>query len=228
MIEPVTSDLLVGRGMYSYARAAALAGTSPQAVRRWLLGYQGVTSEHRPVVSLELSPIDDEVTVSFLNLVEIRLIALLREKGVSLPRIRQAADFITNEHGVAQPLAWAGLRTDGRDVFLSLGDECVQASGSRRGHLVMERVLAQYLQSLEFSDDGLAKRWYPDSGKGKIMVDPQYLFGEPAIRDTRLSTRVLFGHVLAGDSERTVADWYNIAIEDVRSAVKFEHSMLAA
>lgn len=228
MIQTAPDTDLVGRGMYSYSRAAALAGTSPQAVRRWLLGYKTSTSEHLPVVPLELAPIDDEVTVSFLNLVEIRLITLLRDKGVSLPRIRQAADFIAHEHGIAQPLAWAGLRTDGRDVFLNLGEECVQASGTRQGHLVMERVLERYLQTLEFSEDGLAKRWYPDSGKGKVMVDPSFLFGEPAIRDTRLSTRVLFGHVTAGDSERTVADWYNIAVADVRSAVKFERSMLAA
>lgn len=222
------ASALVGRGMYSYARAAALTGTSPQSVRRWLLGYRAANVQRESVIALELPPIDDEVTVSFLNLVEIRLIGLLREKGVSLPRIREAAGYIATEHNIPQPLAWSGLRTDGRDVFLSLGDECVQASGKRQGHLVMERVLEKYLQSLEFADDGLARRWYPDSGHGEIMVDPLFLFGEPALKDTRLSTRVLSGHVAAGDSAQAVADWYEIPLARVKAAVSFERSILAA
>jgi uncharacterized protein (DUF433 family)/DNA-binding transcriptional MerR regulator len=219
---------LLGRGLYSYARAAALTGATPQSVRRWLLGYDSVGSHRGSVVPLELPRIDDETSVSFLNLVEIRLIRLLRDKGVSLHRIREAADYIAREHGVRQPLAWSGLRTDGRDVFLRLGDDCVQASGRRRGNLVMERVLEAYLQSLEFTDDGLARRWYPDQAHGGVMVDPHYLFGEPALTDTRLSTRVLLGHALAGDSPSSIAEWYGLSIERVECALSFERSIAAA
>ena len=60
------------------------------------------------------------------------------------------------------------------------------------------------------------------------MLDPDRSFGAAINRDTGVLTRILYGMHKAGESEVTVAKWYDVTIEGVRDAIFYESALSKA
>jgi hypothetical protein len=89
-----THSTLIGTGIYSVAEAARLSGVSSACIRRWLRGYSYDTSagqrDAAPVFSGSYSLIDGEMALSFLDLIEVRVVHALRARKISWKLIRKA------------------------------------------------------------------------------------------------------------------------------------------
>lgn len=226
---------LLGRGIYSISRAALLAGVSSGNARRWVLGYSTPTGEtHSGVIAPDLPSMDHHVSLSFLNLVELKLLARFKNEGLSLQKVRKAVEYLQTMHDVAHPLAWSKLSTDGRDVFVWVerghGDDVViQATGRRIGNCVIEKVVQPYFHDIDFSrETNLAERWFPAGRDVPIVVDPRVSFGEPVVEGTRIGTGLLYDRITAGDDIEMVAHWYSLQAEEVEEARKFEANLRGA
>ena len=217
----------IGEGIYTIPRAAFIVRAKPGSVRRWVRGYKRHEARLAPLVDADYRSEAGTAAVSFLDLVELRLIERLTRMGVPLRRLREAHDYLRDQHGVAHPFAWEDLRTDGRDLFVSIlerdSKNLVQASGRHRAHLVMPEVVEPFFKVVDFSPDTrLASRVFPFGQTGGIVIDAEISFGEPVVEESRIQTGTLAGFVRAGDDPATVARWFDIDEDAVRKALAFE------
>ena len=55
----------------------------------------------------------------------------------------------------------------------------------------------------------------------RIAIDPKICHGKPVIRGTRTPVAIIVGSLAGGMSFEEVAREYDLAIEDIRAALKF-------
>ncbi len=125
------------------------------------------------------------------------------------------------------PFASYPLLTDGRSILFELLDETiVKADHSKQ--IVFREIIHEFCQKIEFSEQLLAKRFYPLGKKHHIVVDPHHQFGQPVINNTNLLAETINELHEAGEKNHFIAKLYNISEEEVKDAVKLFHSNYAA
>lgn len=62
----------------------------------------------------------------------------------------------------------------------------------------------------------------------RIVVDPDIRFGRPVIAGTRVPAELVVAKLAGGMAPQEVADEYGITLEDVRAALSYAASILAA
>lgn len=228
----MTQQILLGTGLYSFPRAAQLTGIPTQSLRRWALGRpapEGSTAA-TGVIDLDLPDVDDERALSFLNLIELKLIGEFRRLNLPLQYIRRVVDVLHDSYNLEHPLACRRLLTDGRSIFAEIDEmgefACIEIAGRRPNHFVMEEVVRPFFRDIEFYDEtDLAKRWFPAGATGGIVVDPLVAFGEPILIDHGIPTATLASLARAGDPVELIADWYEVPVDAARKAVEFERGL---
>jgi len=224
--------LLVGRGIYSFPRASQLTGIPTQNLRRWAMGRPSSanSASASPLVHMDLPQIGEEAALSFLNLVELKLLGEFRRLDLPLQYLRRVVEVLRDSYDFEHPLACKRLATDGQAIFAEVDESgefaCIEIAGRRPNHVVMEDVVRPFFQDIEFyHDSDLARRWFPLGPSGGIVLDPAQAFGEPILTEHGLPTDMLASLVAAGDSPTMVADWYEVPVEAVEKAVAFETSV---
>jgi hypothetical protein len=107
---PVTPERdLVGKGIYTIPEAGrvltfAVGDRRPwNKLRRWTFGYRYKyvdelrTSE--PIISSQIRLAEDVDVVTFLELVELIVLAAFRKKGLSIPTIRRIQEAALSRYG---------------------------------------------------------------------------------------------------------------------------------
>lgn len=216
-------ESILGSGVYTPREAARLAGTSPQQVLRWTRG----SGPNAPLWNAHYQFLDDDVTdISFLDLVEVRVVAAMRRAGVSLQAIRFAMAFAQEKLGVVRPLASQSFRTDGSEILMEAVErdgQLVSLSSRRPGQKVFREIILQSLNDLEY-DHGMAIRWRPRRFSD-IVIDPARSFGDPILDDFGISTGMLRAESRDGSSPRYLSRLYEIPERMVRSAIAFEEGL---
>ncbi|MFO0961282.1 MAG: DUF433 domain-containing protein [Phycisphaerales bacterium] len=133
---------------------------------------------------------------------------------------------LSSQFETAHPFSSRSIYTDGKRIFnellLSTGEVGVQDSSDRQG--VIDAVLRPFLSKVQY-EHGKAVRWNIARG---VLVDPTIAFGKPTVESTGVATHVLASAYRANKrSVETVADIYDVSIEDVVNAVEFEDRMKA-
>src|SRR5690606_180538 len=122
------------------------------------------------------------------------------------------------------------FRTDGKRIFAEFAEatgdpQLLDLTQSQFAfHTVVEPSL---FESLEFSDEDEAARWFPAWPRRQVVLDPQRAFGRPILAKPGIPTDVLAKAVEAEKSIERVARWYGIEPRDVRAAVEFEQRLAA-
>ena len=221
------SKAVFGIGAYTPTEAARLTGVPPSALRRWLFGYtydhHGPRTTQEPLWRPQYGIDQEDPILGFRDLIEARMVGNLRELGIGLPTIRAclrtAAEIAEDDH----PFSSASFRTDGKRLFL----ERVGKDGKHdvidlksRQH-AFARVVERSFVDLEF-DDSKATRWFLLPQKQTIVADPERSFGQPIAAVGGVPTSRLAQAVRAEGSADKVARIFEIAVNVVRDAVKFE------
>ena len=221
---------IVGRGIYSFSRAAEISGVPAASLRQWTLGRR--TSQEslssRPLVRLDIPELDGERVLSFLNLIEVKLVGEFRRLKLPLQYIRRVAEVLGQSYDATHPLACRRLQTDGKSIFAEIDEmgqfACIEIAGRRPNHVVFDAVIRPLFKDIDFTVGlDLARRWYPLGRDGGVVVDPAKSFGEPVLVGSGIPTRTLATQVVvAGDSLTEVASWFEVAPDAVQIAVAFE------
>ncbi len=209
-------------GIYGIPEVALYLGVSPplisgRKVSTTKLRYWIRTSV--PYIPTSAYPTRQRF-VTFLDLVSMRMVAMLRSEGVQLHEIRTTEQYLRKEFGLQWPFASRGLWTYGHQVFIRLEEHLLTAS--KFGQQAMDFVkgwLREVRIDMGFDDTELASSWCPYE---RVCLDPKIQFGEPCIKGTRISTHTIWSNVKAGDGLELVAKLYDLPIDDVRSAVEWE------
>ncbi len=202
-------------GIYSVKDVAQLTGFPAAKLRRWLSGRRETASLIEPQYSKQAGEL---WYVSFLDMVELKLVGDLRKAGVPMRKIRKAHESGRELLGVSHPFASQDIMTDGKCVLIRYKGRPMDLADYQ---YVMEKVIAPFLDNLSFDPESrLARSWRVHDG---VVIDPRLAMGQPVAENSKVPTAILARAVDgAGGNQQAVAEWYEVSIDDVRHAVEFE------
>lgn len=204
---------------YQVAEAARYARTTPQTIGNWQRVRVGANGA--------IGPRDHGVGLSYLQLIEVGVVAAMRKSGVRLPKIRQARDYLSREFGSEYPFAQYRFKTDGKDILMDY-DQIAGTSAkdkllvvSEGGQLAWNRILSNLLKEFDYADeDEVVRAWRVAGVDSAIMIDPRVAFGAPQING--IATWVLKERWQSGESVKDIADDYCLEAPLVFAALEFE------
>lgn len=203
---------------YAIGEAARYAGVSSQTVAAWhkVGGRKG----------LALSKKVKNEALSYMQLIEVAVVAAFRKAGVKLSRIHDAREYVRKKLECEYPFAEYRFKTNGKRLWM----DYQQVEGERGkgkllgvdqgGQLAWETIIGRRLQEFEYEDGGVAIRWRVAGQKSPIIIDPKISYGAPTVGG--IPTWVIKGRWEAGESIADIADDFGLHRLDVRKALQFE------
>lgn len=213
---------------YSYVEAARLSGVSRGTLRSWVLGRKyprrGGVAQFEPLIDL---PHPDSPKLSYNNIIEAHVLSVLRRfHGLELKKVRTAIDYMKTKWGIAHPLTFKGVQTDGVDIFIDRLGDIINASLG--GQMVFREAVETRLSRIDYGEDGRSIRLFPFVRKEisldqprLISIDPRVAFGKPVIAGTRIQVANIVDRWQAGDSLTELAEDYHVPVESVEEAIRF-------
>lgn len=220
-------------GIYTVRDAARLTSVSTGRIRRWLRGYR-YRSRMKAYASLPLwhgqwEPIDHNLALGFLDLIEIRFVDAFLKAGVSWAMLRQARERAEEMFKVSHPFCTNQFVTDGREIFVELHRETGEPSLIEivQRQAVFAQIIKPFLKELEFVAGSGLVRWWPLGEKRLVVLDPTRNFGRPIVVRHGVPTEVLANAAKAAGSIAEVARWYEVPEREIHDAVEFEQRLAA-
>ena len=222
---------LLNTGLYTVPEAARLTRISTGKIRRWIKGYDFRTSgsiRHSDAVwQGEIKPLDNKISLSFRDLLELRFVDAFIQAGVSWRTMRRAHTKAQDELKTTHPFCSNRVATDGKSILLRQAEE---DSDEALVNLVpnqkeFSRIVQGFLKELEFSGKDII--WWPLGKERQIVLDPKRNFGQPSAVRSGVPTSVLARSVKTNGSVEAVSHWFEVSEGEVRDAVEFEMRLAA-
>jgi uncharacterized protein (DUF433 family) len=164
--------------------------------------------------------------INFTDLVRLRMIVLLRSRGIPHAAIHRAEETARQLTHSPEPFVTEELWTSSTGIFLRFRDSLVAAS---KGPQTMMKFMDEYFtpvyHGLTFGPDDIADSWRPTAG---VLIDPKVQFGAPCIEGTRIPTEAVWSLYQAGDSVETLAEMYRVQQREIEAAIAWETTLAAA
>src|SRR2546422_5757906 len=196
---------LLGIGIYTRAEAARFLGLSPARIGSWLRGYRyswGPRNQRRhgsqpPVLKTDIPRFEGSLAISFLELMELRIVKEFRAQGVPLQTVRVAWENAAKAYQTSHPFADERVFLGGKKIFMAadsdLSSGLLEVSSRHQPfQLVAGPIFKHSLRIVEFDErTHLAREWWPH-GKGvPVVLNPAIAFGAPVVADTRVPTTII-------------------------------------
>ena len=202
---------------YRVGEAASYARISPTTVAHWEKG--------RPDGKRAAAERQKSEGLSFLQLIEIAVVARLRAKGVKLDRIRTARDYFSEVLGSKHPFALEKFKTDGVNILVDfesadgavLQDRLI--AFDERGQLVWTEMLKESLDEFNYSD-GTAVQWMVGGPDSRVIIDPRICFGSPSVDG--VMTRALKNEWATGQTISEISEDFDLPDKAILDALRFE------
>jgi uncharacterized protein (DUF433 family) len=209
---------------YTIGEAAHHLSVPAATVRYWAKGQDG----YQPLIDV---PDHQPTLLSFLNLVELHVLAAIRRKHtVPMPKVRVAIDYLKARTRTAadkkHPLISRQLETDGLDLFIERYGELVNIS--QDGQLAMKQVMSAALTRIERDTKGIPIKLFPftrssiDNAPTMVLIDPSLAGGRPVIAGTGLATEIIAERYKAGESVSGLARDYERKEAEIHEAIRCE------
>jgi uncharacterized protein (DUF433 family) len=205
---------------YRLGEAAAYAHISPQTVAAW----HRVREDGRKAMLKEK---EKHEGLSFLQLIELAVVARMRRAGLKVSEIARARDWFTRSTGLEYPFAQLRFKTDGAEILqdddapLREGDVEKLISANHGGQYVWRDLLSQRLEEFNYDKDTGEVSFWKVAGTDKpILIDPKIAFGAPQVRGVK--TGILKAHWLSGEDVDDLTDDFDLSAEEVIDALVFE------
>jgi len=216
----------------------ALAHAEPWRRRLYLPNYQvkeaaryarvtpkTVADLHKVGSRQTLSPRQDRVSLSYMQLIEVAVVAAFGNAGHSIKHIRETREYVVKQFESEFHFVEYRFKSYGKRLVM----DCQQIEGESGkgkvlrpdpdGQLAWEVILGR-LNEFEYEHQGIIIRWHVTGPKSPIVIDHRIAFGAPNIKWT--PTWSVSGRWNAGESVRDIADDFDLDLKDVREALMFE------
>lgn len=214
---------------YTVLEAAHYLSVPAPTVRYWATG-QG---DYLPLIEVaEHTP----VLLSFINLVELHVLAAIRRKHtVPMPKVRSAIDYLRARTrrtvDKKHPLISRQLETDGLDLFIERYGQLVNIS--QNGQTAIREVMSAALHRIERDSHGIPIKLYPftrntmNQAPAMVVIDPALSAGRPVIAGTGLATEIIAERYKAGESVSELAKDYERKKAEIEEAIRCELTYVA-
>ncbi len=204
---------------YAVSEAARYARTTVQTISNWQdRGHnkRGAISDRARGSGL-----------SYLQLIELGVVAAMRKSGVRLDRIKDARSYLAEEIGSEFPFAEYRFKTDGRHLFVDY-DRIAGSKNSQKlvvvsegGQLAWNQILSELLREFEYDSElNKVSAWRVAGYDSPVLIDPRVCFGAPQVGG--IATWTLRERWASGENLEDIADDYDLEPQFVRSALRFE------
>lgn len=196
---------------YQVGEAARYAQISAQTVVAWHKSDGRVLSEKQ-----------DRERLSYLQLIELAVVAAFRKAKIPLPEIRAAREYVKRNLKSQHPFAEFQFKRYGKSLFTEYEERGRKSllKANQGGQLAWKEIVGPILQEFEYEHEGVAIRWHVAGSSSPIIIDPRLSFGAPTIRG--VPTWIVKGRYDAGESDSMIAEDFGIDVPSVREALKFE------
>lgn len=210
---------------YPIAEAARYLQLPAATLRSWVRGRHYPRRDGSGYFEPLIQTPTDSGELSFANLIEAHVLrALRREHAVSVQAVRDALHYAQDRFRIERLLLSPDLQTAAGDLFLSRYGELINLS--RSGQIALRRLLEAHLQRVEWAGEDFPRRLYPflESFRDDkiIVIDPRIAFGRPVTRRNSIATAVIADRIDAGESVESVAEDYDLTVDDIEAAVLCE------
>ena len=202
---------------YGVGDAARYADISSETIRNWQ------RLSNRPSV---LGPRDRGKALSYLQLIELAVVAAARDAGVRLPVIRETREYMSREFDSEFPFAEYRFKTDGKRLWIDYFD-LIGAKGrgklldpGQKGQLAWTEIIGRLLEFEYDKELGLATRWHVAGFGSPVIIDPRIRFGAPSVEG--VPTRLLLKRWEGGETPEEIADDFAVPKKIVLAALEFE------
>jgi DNA-binding transcriptional MerR regulator len=164
---------------YQIGEAAKYADISTQTVVAW---HKGEGKRTRT-----LSDKERRVELSYMQLIEVAVVAAFRKAGVPLKRIRDARAYASKTLQAEHPFAEFRWKEEAKHLWL----DSEQLSGvkpgtvvqaDQGGQLAWEGIIGR-LREFEYEHHGIVIRWHVAGRSSPVLIDPRVAFGAPTVGD---------------------------------------------
>lgn len=198
---------------YQIGEAAAYADISAQTVAAW----------HKTEAAM-LTERQKRAPLSYMQLIEVAVVAAFRKMNVPLKRIRFAREYAQRTLKSEYPFAEYRFKEEGRHLYLDSKEVAdikpgTVAQADQEGQLEWE-IMIRRLREFDYEGDGIVGRWHVAGRDSPIIIDPRLSFGAPTIKGT--PTWIIKGRRDAGESDSDIAEDFGLERAEVRQALKFE------
>jgi len=221
-------------GRQSVIRSRKQDGSRKFARRRWRIGFAvisvGVVSIHRS----SRATLRARVALSFLELVEAKVVAACRAQGISAKRVRHAREFAAQRLDADYPFATRGFATDGSHLLYEFEQTTRDAPkgplfvdiGSAAAQTTLPGYIQDVVELLEFANVGLdwPTCFYPQGIDEPLTVDPTFRGGQLTIKGRGIFVDSIWGRWKAGESVDFIARDFRISTADVQAAIDFREA----
>jgi uncharacterized protein (DUF433 family)/DNA-binding transcriptional MerR regulator len=196
---------------YQIGEAARYTHVNPQTVAAW----------HRFEKRL-LSSKEKRKRLSYLQLIELAVVAAFRKAKFPLAEIRAARQYVQTTFGSDYPFAEFKFKRYGKSLFTEDNKDAPHRllKANAGGQLAWDELIGPVLEEFDYEHEGIAVRWHLAGMTSPIVIDPRVSFGAPSVRGT--PTWVIKGRFDAGESDSAIAEDFHLEVSDVRAALKFE------
>lgn len=181
-----------------------------------------VTAWHK-IEQKVLSAKEKRARLSYLQLIELAVVAAFRKAKFPLAEIRAARDYLEKNLDSTYPFAEFKFKHYGRSLFTE--DRNKEArhrlfKANAGGQLAWDELIGPVLSEFDYEHEGIAVRWHLAGVGVPIIIDPRISFGAPSVRGT--PTWIIKGRFDAGEGDSAIAEDFDLEVSDVRAALKFE------
>jgi uncharacterized protein (DUF433 family) len=202
---------------YLVQEAARYAQTTPKTIRSW----QG----RGDLIDRAIAARDAKLSLSYMQLIEVAVVAAFRRGGIKLADIKAARDWLATTFKSEYPFAQFDFKRRGKELLVDY--EKVEKkkrsakllAPSKGGQFVWEEMVGDLLSDFEYVKN-IALRWHVIGKNEPIIIDPRVSFGAPNVHG--VPTWILKGRWEAGESITEIAEDFDLKPVFVTDALKFE------
>lgn len=210
---------------YSVAEAARFAGVHPNTVAYWHHGPPATPGAVR-LTKPTLPGKEKRKPLSYLQLIEVAVVATFRAMGLQLKVIREARDYCAQQLSEEFPFAHYRFATDGVNLVLEMADIIPKGDidkvvvANHHGQLAWKGIIGERFGEFVYEND-LAMKWkVGGSLTPDVVINPKVSFGAPIVKG--IPTWALKGRYAAGEPINELADDFGLTEADVIQALRFE------
>lgn len=193
---------------YRVSEAARYAHITGQTIRNW----QKLGNRPSPLGARETGK-----ALSYLQLIELAVVAACRKAGMVLPKIRASREYLSKQFGDPHPFATQKLLTDGVDLMMECGDELLVTN--MKGQLAWKKVIQDRLNEFVYLDD-VAAQWRVAGNSSSVLIDARVQFGRPSVQG--IPTWIIAARHDAGENIPAIAKDFGVPRSMVADALAFE------
>jgi uncharacterized protein (DUF433 family) len=209
---------------YTFPEAAGLVGKPTNTVRRWTVGNRRQRGDQaiydRPLIAIDGSTGRDQLPLSFLNLIELRMLARYRDDA-ALQAIRGALDFAAVQMDQPRPLLSVEFRVHGGELFTAYAQtpegKALLVNASRGGQMLFEELVDVVTSDIDY-EGPIAHRWWPRGHGVPVLVDTQVAAGQPITAETGVRVDAIIARIRDGYEPADIAHDTGATASEIEAA----------